>query len=641
MKSDKLDTEDYLKEFINNGVINENVRRSIADSWIRCKNYDVDYNSGMGKKISTDVLTKKIQDNQQLLLVAKPIMEKMYKTVEGSGFSIILTDSEGCLLEVIGDKDVMEKASELNFTKGAIWTENEVGTNAIGTALYIDEPIQTIAAEHYCKNHHSWSCSAATIHDENNNIIGCLDMSGNYEGAHSHTLGMVLTGAFSIEKQLAVSASNNLINATFQSITDGMVILDDKLKIKKANEMACSILKYSIDEIINLNINKLISDMDFINNLFDNKEPYYNLYCDFYMKKNKRIKCSMNAVPIVNNNKNIGTVITFKTLKNINKFVNKVVGFNASYTFENIITQDKRMMEVIDYSKKVALSNCSVLLEGNSGTGKELFAHSIHNYSNIKDGPFVAVNCASIPKELMESELFGYEKGAFTGAAKEGHAGKFELADEGTIFLDEIGELPLEMQSKLLRVLDNKRVMRVGGNYERKLNIRIIAATNRDLKKEVLNKNFREDLFYRINVMNIKIIPLNERKDDIKVLAEYFVNRLNICHHEKKVISSNFMNKLIEYSWPGNVRELENIIERSYYLSEGNFIMAQGLIDNNLPLQGQHKVADAFINKDDIDKQNIIRALAKTKNNIVSAAKLLGISRATIYRKIKKYNLLK
>ncbi|MDF2880545.1 MAG: modulated sigma54 specific transcriptional regulator, Fis family [Clostridiaceae bacterium] len=636
-----VNTKDYLKEFINTGAINKNVRKIIGDSWIRCKNFNVDYNGGIGRKVTSDVLSKKIEQNQQLLFVTKPIMEKMYKTVAGSGFSIILTDNEGCLLEVIGDKNIMEKASELNFIKGALWTEKEVGTNAIGTSLYMDEPIQTIASEHYCKKHHTWSCSAATIHDENNNIIGCLDMSGNYEGAHIHTLGMVLTGAFSIEKQLAFSISNNLINATFQSISDGMVILDDRLKIIKVNDMACSILEYSINEIINLNINKILRDIDFINNLEYNEKPYYNLYCDFYKKKNKRIKCSMNAVPILNNNKNMGTVITFKTIKNINKFVNKVIGFNASYSFNDIITKDKKMMEIIDYSKKVALSNCSVLIEGNSGTGKELFAHAIHNYSNNKNGPFVAVNCASIPRELMESELYGYEKGAFTGAANEGHAGKFELADEGTIFLDEIGELPLDMQSKLLRVLDNKTVTRVGGNYERKLNVRIIAATNRDLEKEILNKNFREDLFYRINVMNIKIISLNKRKVDIELLAHHFVNRLNIHNGKKKVICSKFMKSLTEYSWPGNVRELENIVERAYYLSEGDLITAQGLTDSTLSYQNKYQIDDTLIDMNIVERENIIRALDKTKNNIVNAAKLLGISRATMYRKIKKYNLLK
>lgn len=634
-----FNTKEYLEEFINTGVINKNVRKSIADSWIRCRKYNVDYNGGIGRKVPPDVLSKKTVQNQQLLFVAKPIMEKMYKTVAGSGFSIILTDNEGCLLEVLGDENVMEMASELNFIKGALWTEKEVGTNAIGTALYMDEPIQTIAAEHYCKKHHSWSCSAATIHDENRNVIGCLDMSGNYKGAHSHTLGMVLTGAFSIEKQLAFSVSNNLLNATFQSISDGMVILDHGLKIIKVNETACNILEYAIDEIINLNINQVIRDIDFINSLEYREKPYYNLYCDFYKKKNKRIKCSMNAVPIVNNDINIGTVITFKTIKNINKFVNKVVGFNATYSFSDIITKDKEMIKIINYSKKAALSNCNVLIEGNSGTGKELLAQAIHNYSN-KNGPFVAVNCASIPKELMESELYGYEKGAFTGAASEGHAGKFELADEGTIFLDEIGEMPLDMQSKLLRVLDNKTVIRVGGNYERKLNIRIIAATNRNLKKEVINKNFREDLFYRINVMNIKIIPLNERKGDIELLSQYFIHRLNIHNGKNKVISSKFMKVLTEYSWPGNVRELENIVERSYYLSEGNVITEQELIDNSLLNQNKYQVDDNFINMNAIERENIKTALNKTNYNIANAAKLLGISRATIYRKIKKYNLL-
>lgn len=185
------------------------------------------------------------------------------------------------------------------------------------------------------------------------------------------------------------------------------------------------------------------------------------------------------------------------------------------------------MIEIIQLAKKSSKSNCNILIEGESGTGKELIAQSIHNYSMRAAGPFLAVNCASIPRELVESELFGYERGAFTGASKEGHPGKFELADGGTIFLDELGELPLDMQSKLLRVLDNNKIIRVGGTYEKQLNVRVIGATNRNLKEEMKKKNFREDLYYRLGVINIKILPLRYRKEDIEVLVNSFVMNLN------------------------------------------------------------------------------------------------------------------
>ncbi len=202
-----------------------------------------------------------------------------------------------------------------------------------------------------------------------------------------------------------------------------------------------------------------------------------------------------------------------------------------------------------------------------------MFAHSIHNFSSRRKGPFIAINCAALPKDLVESELFGYEKSAFTGASKDGNPGKFELANKGTIFLDEIGELPLEIQSKLLRVLDNHTITRIGGNYERKLDVRVIAATNRNLNEEINKNNFRGDLYYRLNVFNVRLIPLRERPEDIELCADYFLQRLNDKNPGiNKSFDKDFINSIVNYNWPGNVRELENVIQRAYYLSKDEII---------------------------------------------------------------------
>lgn len=236
-----------------------------------------------------------------------------------------------------------------------------------------------------------------------------------------------------------------------------------------------------------------------------------NIEWDFSIKDDL-IKCVINVLPLNKKGKSHGMVITFTKVEMVHKLVNKFVGYKAQYQFKDIITTNRKMKNMIAFAKKAAKSDCNILIQGESGTGKELISQSIHNYSNRAKGPFVAVNCASIPSELVESELFGYEKGAFTGALKEGHPGKFELADGGTIFLDEIGELPLDIQSTLLRVLDNGKIVRVGGMNEKQLDVRIIGATNRILKREINNKNFREDLYYRLSVMEIKTIPLRKKR---------------------------------------------------------------------------------------------------------------------------------
>lgn len=465
-------------------------------------------------------------------------------------------------------------------------------------------------------------------------------MSGKAYSAHSHTLGMVISAAQLIEKQMALTISNKLMNATFDSICEGMIVLDDKLNIKRVNDRAVEILEVSHKEIVKMNINQLMNTVNFDEILNGVTTSYNNIECDFFIKI-KRVKCIINAVPMKVNDKVVGIVITFREVKDVHKLVSKVIGYNASYRFEDIITENERMKDIIKFGKKIARIHSNVLIEGESGTGKELIAQSIHNYSERKEGPFVAVNCASIPRELVESELFGYERGAFTGASKEGHPGKFEIANGGTIFLDEIGELPLDIQSKLLRVLDNNKITRVGGAYEKQLDIRVIGATNRNLKEEIKRKNFREDLYYRLNVMSIKTIPLKERPEDIEILANYFVNRLNIKNLNKfKALNRNYINIVKNYSWPGNVRELRNAVERSYYLCEGDNIGEEYLMDylvnkKTIEIEEDRKV----LTIEELEKESIINAVKQNKGDLIKAAQMLNISRATIYRKIKKYGI--
>lgn len=632
------------REFIATGNTHPKVRSEIADSWRRCKSYGVDPMNGRGinNYKHPEVLTS---ENAELISVAKPIMESIYSIVAGSGFSIILTDKDGYIVEVIGDKDIMERADKLNFVKGELWTEACVGTNAIGTALYLDKPIQTIGAEHFGINQHSWTCSASPIHDEDGNLIGCINMSGNSYSAHSHTLGIVTSAAQSIQKQLALIISYNLMNITFDSISEGMIVLNDQLKVKRINDRAMEILNIKAEEAIKMDIIHTLSNINFNEIICNSRKTFNNVECDFYIKGN-RIKCIINAVPMKVNEKLVGIVITFREAQYVHKLVNKVVGYKASYNFEDIITKNEKMNAMISFAKKAAKSDCNILIQGESGTGKELIAQSIHNYSKRSPGPFVAVNCASIPRELVESELFGYEKGAFTGASKDGHPGKFELADGGTIFLDEIGELPLDIQTKLLRVLDNNKVIRVGSTYEKQLNVRVIGATNRVLKEEIKKKNFREDLYYRLNVMNINTIPLRDRKEDIEVLVQHFVKILSIKNgHLNKAVRKDYINELMGYPWPGNVRELRNVVERDYYLSDGDLVAAYAIEDNaieNIIVENPtHKIEEniTLISMQSLEKQSIEQALIKCKGNIVKASTILNISRSTLYRKIKKYNI--
>ncbi|MEE8329578.1 MAG: sigma-54 dependent transcriptional regulator [Thermodesulfovibrionia bacterium] len=308
-----------------------------------------------------------------------------------------------------------------------------------------------------------------------------------------------------------------------------------------------------------------------------------------------------------------------------------------------IIGKSRIMLEVAGNIQKVAPAKTSVLLLGESGTGKDLFARAIHFLSPRKDHPFIPINCAAIPRELLESELFGYEKGAFTGA-EEKKLGKFELADKGTVFLDEIGEMEMSLQSKLLRTLQGEEIERIGGTKPVKVEVRIITASNKDLEAEVANKTFREDLYYRLNVFPIEIPPLRERKDDIPALVEHFISKYSAeMKIKQKNITADAMDTLKNYYWKGNVRELENVIERALILCDGdtithNEVRLNSLTTSNIPLDGTlEDTAKAALKV--AESQRIKKALEDTHGNKSRAAELLKVSYKTLLTKIKEYKI--
>jgi len=306
------------------------------------------------------------------------------------------------------------------------------------------------------------------------------------------------------------------------------------------------------------------------------------------------------------------------------------------YRFENIIAKSPRMKQVIEVIKVVAKSNATVLITGESGTGKELVARAVHSQSYRKDKPFIAVSCAALPETLLESELFGHEKGSFTGAHAQ-RKGKFETANKGTIFLDEIGEMSANIQVHLLRVLEEKEFSRVGGNELIKVDVRVVSATNKDMKQAVADGQFREDLYYRLNVVTIELPSLRERKEDIPLLAQHFLKKFAM-ENQKEVtgFSPEATDFLLKYEWPGNVRELENAIERAVILAKSPYIESADLPQESLTL-AQSVLSGK--NLEEIEKGHIINVIDETGGNYSKAARILGISRATLYNKIRAYQL--
>ena len=306
------------------------------------------------------------------------------------------------------------------------------------------------------------------------------------------------------------------------------------------------------------------------------------------------------------------------------------------YRFENIIAKSPKMQQVIEVIKIVAKSNATVLIMGDSGTGKELVARAIHAQSHRRGKPFIAVSCAALPESLLESELFGHEKGSFTGAYAQ-KKGKFEIANRGTLFLDEIGEMSANIQVHLLRVLEEKEFTRVGGNELIKVDVRVVSATNKDIRKAVASGQFREDVYYRLNVVTIELPPLRERKEDIPLLAQHFLKKFAM-ENQKEIagFSPDVTDFLLKYEWPGNVRELENAIERAVILAQNSNIEVTDLPHQNLPLARSASPGKML---KEAEKNHILNILTETEGNYSEAARILGISRMTLYNKAREYGI--
>lgn len=448
--------------------------------------------------------------------------------------------------------------------------------------------------------------------------------------------------------------SIEMIEELLDSAYNGMVLVDEEGRIVKWNyEKLMGIKEEDV-------LNKYVQDVIENTRLHIVAKTGEKELCE--VQKIKGHDMITSRIPIIKDGKIIGAAgtVLFKDVKELKALVQKmevlqntvhrykgeiVRFYKAKYTFDNIITQNKRMIYLKEIARRAAESNSTVLIQGESGTGKELFAHGIHNASLRRYGPFITINCAAIPKELLESELFGYEGGSFTGAKKEGKIGKFELANGGTILLDEIGSMPLEMQAKLLRVLESKEFERIGGTTSIHFDAKVIASTNENLLEAIKEGRFRKDLFYRLNVIRIEIPPLRERTEDIPVLIEHIVQDLTRdLNITPKVIAPEAIDILTKYKWPGNVREMRNAIERALNLTPEDVIYPQYLPEYILRdfNAKDGKVDESLLLKDVVAKaeiQAIIRALQESKGNRTLAAEKLGIHRTALYKKIEAYGL--
>ena len=449
-----------------------------------------------------------------------------------------------------------------------------------------------------------------------------------------------------IGKVMEQEASNNLEIVKNQmvhimnSIDEGIITLDETGCILYVNSVIYNFFSYGEDYFKGKMINEILLE-PYIEKLVDENISFSNNETSIKLG-GREFNALLSGKPMKIGEKNSGAILTFRNMSDVYNVVNKVSLNDLSISFDSIIGKSSEVERVKETAKRVANSNSTVLILGESGTGKELFARAIHYNSNRRDNPFITLNCAAIPESLLESELFGYEEGSFTGAVKGGKMGKFQLAQGGTVFLDEIGDMPLHLQTKLLRVLQEKTVEKIGSSKSIPLDVRVIAATNKKLDKMVEDREFRGDLYYRLSVIPINIPPLRNRLGDVKILLDYFLAQYNKRLGKNiRGFESDVEDQLLTYEWPGNVRELENIVEYAVNMEKSKYIKMEN-IPQRIKKNMNEKEGTIITTIDSLEKKAIYDALRVYGNNYegkISAAEALGIGTATLYRKMKKYGI--
>jgi len=590
--------------------------------------------------MSTCVISLHIHDS---IYSAKEIFKKHNFS------SIPIIDNDNRLLGVVRLKDLLDKTDPKSTLETCI--------SSVYIKVKYNVTFNEIVEEFF--THHD--CAVALVLDESEKLIGIVSKNDIFRLS---ILGKIENSDDDLQdNQLQKLSAKPYLQDAFNSLDEGIIIIDNELKVQFANKAYMRILGVQPHHILNKKLSDIEPNAKIIDVLKTGKPFRYE---DTINVESVQKTIVANIMPIIEKNEVKGAISSFfdrtqfhimadqlEKLNTINDYLEKELKSDVVLpeAFSSIIGSSKKLKNQLVLAWRIAETDSSVLILGESGTGKELVAQAIHGASLRKNKAFVAINCSAIPDTLIESELFGYEEGAFTGALKGGKPGKIEKADKGTLFFDEIGDMPLFMQPRLLRFLQEKEYERIGSNKTIRADVRVIAATNKNLEEMVDKGEFRKDLFFRINTFTLHIPPLREHKIDILSLLQHFLDQYNMKYEKDTVLSNACINLFLQYDWPGNIREVEHVIEHAVVLADDKVIK-----ENNLPKYfidlaasntqfKEEKISNLSPKKlqevvDYVEREAIIKALQSSENNKSKAIEILGISRRCFYEKLKKYNIL-
>ncbi|MBB4425875.1 transcriptional regulator of acetoin/glycerol metabolism [Bradyrhizobium sp. CIR48] len=627
------------------GVIEESWQRSIQSGVdARCK--------GSGLIASPDDLYELRLKNDDLLGSSAQTFRRVADVLGDAATMLVITDRNGVVLDVGGDQRTIDAGHDIRLEVGADWGETVTGTNGIGTALVTGKPVHVHAAEHFSEGIKAWTCVGSPIRSPiDGSIIGIIDFSGPQAIFHRHNVALAVIAANHIELALSEKIRLERILLLEASISrmpgmgsaDGVVILDRFGRVVHHNDMASARWRRLAQS----------RELSIGSQILPSREGLLGKDLAEGLPEELR---EQRIEPLIVDGVVKGAMLVLASKPRTNPAAAEMSPTTRAALMsakEAIVGCSEALLEVVQKIERAALGRTAILLEGETGVGKELFARLVHAASQ-KTGkePFVAFNCGAVSKELLGGELFGHAPGAYTGATREGRPGRFEFANGGVLSLDEIGEMPMDLQPYLLRVLEERAVYRLGDSKARPVDVRLVASTNRNLKQEVAEGRFRKDLYFRIGVVKFTIPPLRDRLGDVEILIDHFNRQFATIYSTQPLrFEAATMELLRRYSWPGNVRELRNLIENLVLMTITGIVTPRDLPEDfvevtpaqppSMSVQSENSATgsegDEIARFDEMERRAIERAVANAGGNIAAAAEKLGLSRATLYRKLHQY----
>ena len=686
---------DLWAAFVEGEEIAETVRPAVAKSWLRSREQGVAPRAKQFPMLAQAEFKARRTKASAFLALMSPTVDNLRRQLTDSGIVIGLYDPEGCQLATYGDPEAMNFIMGLGLLEGATLREARAGTNCVALAMQNRQPSLTVGAEHYCEGFHGLTGSASPVFSLEGEVLGVLVVCGKADAVNaSRLLAIAVSTVRLVSGQMRIAKDHQTLDHYYEMCSllfdpqhEGSLLVSPGGYIRQASSRAMRLLDIDFAREMDEPLEKVARFTPRLSERIRDGQTIRNEGVRIDTAAGK-FMTHVDVLPIRDRSGELqGCLVVFRDRETVARGVGRDKGTTARFTFDDILGSSEAIAEAKEKALTAAATSVSILLEGQSGTGKEMFAQAIHNASERRDGPFVVVNCAAIPSELIQSELFGYQDGAFTGARRGGMVGKFEAAKGGTIFLDEIGDMSFDLQSELLRVLESKRIVRVGSHEEIPIDIRVIAATNRRLSKEVAEGNFREDLYYRLAVTKIALPPLRQYAEDIEELVEHFIRQFNEeMGRDVKGMDETVMQRFSVYDWPGNVRSLRNTIEHAVMACREDVIgwghlpddLREDLLYRRAPSRTSRQVkqqrpprtredspapraptrpprraeqpqGSVAVEELDLEREKLsvadteralyVRALQLSRGNVRRAAQALGVDRATFYRKMAKLNI--